>query len=101
MSRNNQGFVASKNFFFLAMDTYRQKYNSNNQSVLFIMAGDDGEWAQGTFGNLSDIIFTTSAPEECQNLQPSFDLATMSICNHSIFRYFLTSDLIFSWFSLI
>jgi len=81
-----QGFVSSKNYFSLAMDTYRNKYNTENQTVLFIMAGDDVHWLTSMFGNISDVILTNSAPSESKNKQPTFDLVTLSLCNHSIFR---------------
>lgn len=68
------------------MDIYREKYNSETHIVLFILATDDTIWTSTMFGDLSDVVFTTSAPKESNQLQPTFDLATMSLCNHSIFR---------------
>jgi len=69
------------------MDDYRKKFNNENQTVLFFMASDDIEWVTTLFSNISDVILTLSAPAEFQKRQPTFDLATMSLCNHSIFRY--------------
>jgi len=86
---NVQGFVSSKNFFSLAMDTFRNKYNTDSRRVLFIMASDDVNWITAMFGNVSDIFLTASAPDESKKKQPTFDLVTLSLCNHTIFRYFL------------
>ena len=68
------------------MNIYREKYNTENRVVLFILATDDINWTTTMFGNLTDVKLTASAPKEYLEKQPSFDLATMSLCNHSIFR---------------
>jgi hypothetical protein len=81
-----EGYVSSKKYFLAAMNIYREKYNTENQAVLFILATDDTKWATMMFGNLTDVKFTASAPKEFNERQPTFDLATMSFCNHSIFR---------------
>ena len=82
------GFVASQKFYLSAMDYYRNKYNDNNSTVVFIMASDEVQWCRKIFGNMSDVVLTSSATTPLSKQQPTFDLSALSHCNHSILRYF-------------
>ena len=81
------GFVASQKFYLSAMEYYRNKYNSETLTVVFVMASDDDEWCMKMFGNMSDVILTSILTIEFFNHQPTFDLAILSKCNHSIIGY--------------
>ena len=81
------GFVASHKFYLSAMEHYRNKYNSETSTVVFVMASDDDEWCMKMFGNMSDVILTSILTIEFFNHQPTFDLAILSKCNHSIIGY--------------
>ena len=80
------GFVASQKFYLIAMKIYRNKYNSPSSKIVFIMASDDDQWCRKMFGNVSDIVFASSSTSLFSKQQPTFDLAIMSQCNHSIMR---------------
>jgi len=81
------GFVASQRFYLTAMEYYRSKYNSVTKTVVFVMASDDDKWCQKMFSNFSDVFFTSSSTTNLSKQQPTFDLAVLSSCNHSIIRY--------------
>jgi len=81
------GFVASQKFYLSAMEHYRNKYNSKTSTVIFVMASDDVKWCRKMFGNLADVILTSSYQTKFSNQQPTFDLAVLSSCHHSIIGY--------------
>jgi len=78
------GFVASHKFYKSAMENYRNKYNSETSTIVFVMASDDDQWCRKMFGKMSDVIYTSSATTNLSKQQPTFDLAVLSNCNHSI-----------------
>jgi len=85
-NQGHGGFVASQKFYLSAMDHYRNKYNDNNSTVVFIIASDEVQWCRKMFGNMSDVVLTSSATTPLSKQQPTFDLAALSHCNHSIIR---------------
>jgi len=80
------GFVASQRFYLTSMESFRTKYNSENSTLVFVMGSDDDQWCRKMFGNMSDVIYTSSATTNLSKQQPTFDLAVLSSCNHSIIR---------------
>ena len=79
--------MASKNFYTAAMASMRRKHTTQNSDVLFIMASDDMEWCKAMFKYHSDVVFTSDAgASRYSDVQPTFDLAVMAQCNHSITR---------------
>jgi hypothetical protein len=82
-----EGFLASRAFYSKAMDLFRSKYNCEEAEVIFVMASDDERWSVEMFSNEFDVFFTSEANTRFSYRQPTFDLAVMSLCDHSIFRY--------------
>jgi hypothetical protein len=80
------GFVASQKFYLSAMEFYQNKYDSSSSKTVFIMASDEDQWCRKMFGNMSDVVFTSSSTTPLSRKQPTFDLAALSHCNHSIIR---------------
>ena len=68
------------------MKISRMKYKTASNDVLFVMASDDIEWCQTMFSNETDVVFASSAAQKYNVVQPTFDLAVMSLCHHSIIR---------------
>jgi len=54
LTTGHGGFVASQKFYLSAMEIYRNKYNSPNSKIVFVMASDDEPWCRTMFGNVSD-----------------------------------------------
>jgi len=86
MKSEGHGFVASQKYYLIAIEYYRNKYNSFNSTAVFIMASDDDQWCRKMFGNMSDVVFTSSSTTLLSKQQPTYDLAVLSHCNHSILR---------------
>ena len=74
------------------MNISRIKYKTASNEVFFVMASDDIEWCIKMFSNEADIVFVSAAAEKYKVLQPTFDLAVVSLCNHSIIRFVLTNS---------
>ena len=56
--------------------------------VAFVLASDDVDWCKSTFGDSQDIVFSVDAESHfATSHQPTFDLAVLSLCQHSIMRY--------------
>ena len=51
---------------------------------MFVIASDDVDWCRKSFGHLDDVVFPADAQVEVG--QPTFDLAVLSLCDHSIIR---------------
>ncbi len=52
------------------------------------MASDDVGWTRANFGNMSDLVFTMDSKSRFAiEHQPTFDLAVLSLCDHSILRF--------------
>ena len=52
------------------------------------MASDDVDWCKEKFGNLADLVFTMDSKSRfATEWQPTFDLAVLSLCDHSILRF--------------
>ena len=70
------------------MDHFRQKFRNSTHEVLFVMASDDIGWCQQMFANDTDadVVFASTASKMLAVKQPTFDLAVLSLCNHSIIR---------------
>ena len=52
------------------------------------MASDDVDWCKSTFHDSPDIVFSFDAESDfASSHQPTFDLAVLSMCQHSILRY--------------
>ena len=81
------GQLVSSRYFTEAMNIFRRKYNTNTTEVLFVMASDDIQWCKDKFGNVNDVVLTASFTSMSSSKQPTFDMAVMAQCNHSIFRY--------------
>ena len=86
-----QGELVSSQYFRAAMDIYRQKYQTSTTNVLFVMASDDPKWCKKMFSNETDVVLTSSFKSKFSSLQPTFDMATLAQCHHSILRF------IFDW----
>jgi len=71
------------------MNIFREKYVTSSSAVLFVMASDDDKWCKDMFANETDIVFTSSFSSPFLEKQPTFDLAILSQCNHSIIRQLL------------
>ena len=51
------------------------------------MGSDDVEWCREQFRNLSDLVFTMDSTSRfAYERQPTYDLAVLSLCDHSILR---------------
>ena len=72
------------------MEVFRQKYQTNTTNVLFVMSSDDSKWCQKMFSNDLDVVLTSSFQSDFTINQPTFDLATLAQCHHSIIRYFFS-----------
>ena len=81
------GHVVSSRYFAEAMNMFRRKYNTNTTEVLFVMASDDSNWCKNKFSNQSDVVFTSTFVCKSSKKQPTFDLAVLAQCNHTIIRY--------------
>ena len=81
---------------------FREKYGPK---TVFVFASDDTEWIRKYFSHKKDVFlidnFKSDVPKKF------LDFATLSYCNHSIFRYvqsdmislvFITSQMIFNSF---
>ena len=79
--------MASKLFYTTAMSIMRRKFSGN---VVFVVATDDVDWCRRAFRddivNVGDVFFTSDASTRISKVQPTFDLAVMAQCNHSIIR---------------
>ena len=62
------GFVASHKFYLSAMEYYRNKYDSETSTVVFVMASDDDKWCRKMFGNMSNVIFTSTSTTQLPDL---------------------------------
>jgi hypothetical protein len=71
------------------MNIFREKYVTSSSAVLFVMASDDDKWCKDMFANETDVVFTSSLTSPFSEKQPTFDLAILSQCNHSIIRQLL------------
>jgi len=80
------GQLVSSQYFRQAMAAFREKYRSNTTEVLFVMASDDIDWCQTMFSNETDVVFASAASQKYDVKQPTFDLAVLSLCHHSIIR---------------
>ncbi len=87
LSNYNYGDLASRAYFSEAMSIFRKKYVTLSTAILFVIASDDMDWCERMFLNESDVVLTSSSSSNFSNLQPTFDLAILSQCNHSILRY--------------
>jgi len=85
-NQGHSGFLASQKYYLSAMEYYRNNYSSSNTTVVFIVASDDDQWCRKMFGNMSDVVFTSSSTTLLSRQQPTYDLAVLSHCNHSILR---------------
>ena len=83
----HDGSLTSSTYIDTAMDIFRQKYGTNSTTVLFIMASDDLKWCQEKFSRHADVVFTSSFESKFSEKQPTFDLAVLTQCNHSILRF--------------
>lgn len=55
--------------------------------VGFTIASDDVAWCKSVFGDSPDIFFTVDGKSHFGTThQPTFDLAILSLCQHSILR---------------
>ena len=79
LEKKVNGRLLSKLYFQKAMDYFRDKYSN----VIFILASDDKTWTREMFKDASDVVFTPRKPGEQSVV---FDLAVLSLCNHSITR---------------
>ncbi len=53
-----------------------------------MIASDDVDWCKSTFGQFSDVVFSVDSKSPFSvTHQPTFDLAVLSLCDHSIFRF--------------
>jgi hypothetical protein len=51
------------------------------------MASDDMKWCKAMFGDFSDVVFASDTKSQfAKDRQPTFDLALLSQCDHSIIR---------------
>jgi hypothetical protein len=64
---------------------HRKKFKTNSD-VVFLLASDDNDWSWRMFGDVDDIILTSEASTKMSTIQPTFDLAVLAHCNHSIVR---------------
>ena len=78
----------SSQYFRVAMNSTRVKYKTASNDVLFVMASDDIDWCRTMFSNETDVVFASSAAEKYNVTQPTFDMAVLSMCHHSIMRWF-------------
>jgi hypothetical protein len=85
--KNSYGDLASSADFLEAMNIFRNKYLTPSTDILFIIASDDMVWCEKMFLNESDVVLTSSSSSKFSKQQPTFDLAILSQCNHSILRY--------------
>jgi len=83
----NYGNLTSRAYFLEAMNIYRKKYVTSSTAVLFVIASDDMAWCKKMFLNENDVVLTSSSSSKFSKRQPTFDLAILSQCNHSILRY--------------
>ena len=83
------GHLVSSEYFRLAMTTFRERHRSNASEVLFVMASDDIDWCQAMFSNETDVVFASTEALKYKVKQPTFDLAVLSLCHHSIIRWVL------------
>ena len=83
------GHLVSSEYFRLAMTTFRERHRSNASEVLFVMASDDIDWCQAMFSNETDVVFASTEALKYKVKQPTFDLAVLSLCHHSIIRQVL------------
>jgi len=90
MSEKGYGQVASSEYFLSAMDIFRKRYVTSSTAVLFVVASDDVNWHEKMFLNESDVVLTSTSSSKFSKQKPTFDLAILSQCNHSILRYNLT-----------
>ena len=74
----------SSQFIRAAMDVFQQKYETEKTKVLFVMASDDSKWCQDMFSNDTNVILTFTFQNKISKEQPTFDMAVLSHCNHSI-----------------
>lgn len=81
------GSLASKSYFLKAMDIMRARHNSNRTKLLFLVGSDDPDWCKEVFKSLDDVIVINTIHSKYSNVQPTWDLALMSACEHSILRY--------------
>ena len=86
LSQKDYGELASKAYFFEAMNIFREKYVTASAGVLFVIASEDIKWCEQMFLNESDVVLTSSSLSMFSKTQPTFDLAIVSLCNHSILR---------------
>jgi hypothetical protein len=80
------GKLASREYFVAAMNTFRKKYVTSSTAVLFVIASDDVKWCKAMFANESDVVLAASSSSKFSKQQPTFDLAILSQCDHSILR---------------
>jgi hypothetical protein len=85
--RRGFGDLASRPYFLEAMNIFRKKYVTSSTAVLFVIASDDMAWCKKMFLNEIDVVLTSSSSSKFSKQQPTFDLAILSHCNHSILRY--------------
>ena len=76
----------SSQFIRAAIEVFQQKYNTEKTKVLFVMASDDPKWCQDMFSNDTNVILTSTFQNQITKQQPTFDMAVLSHCNHSIVR---------------
>jgi hypothetical protein len=76
--------VASSQYILKAMDHFRQKFRTPSNEVLFVMASDDIKWCQLMFSKESDVVLASTMAKKYSVKQPTFDMAVLSNCNHSI-----------------
>ncbi len=81
------GDLASRAYFLEAMSIFRKKYVTPLGAVLFVIASDDMDWCEKMLLNEDDVVLTSSSSSTFSKQQPTFDLAILSQCNHSIIRY--------------
>ena len=93
----NEGHLVSSQYIKAAMDGYRGQFRSSTSEVLFVMASDDIGWCHEMFANNTDVVFASTAAEKLSVQQPTFDLAVLSMCNHSILRFAAMSQLCDDW----
>lgn len=76
------GQLISANFFYNAMNHYRESFGTSKFNVLiFVIVSDDLRWCKKTFENMSDVYFVS------KDNSAFLDMAILSNCNHSIIDF--------------
>jgi hypothetical protein len=82
-----EGQLVSSKFVRQAMDAFRQKFSTPKNDVVFVMASDDSKWCAEMFSNDTDVYLVSTLASKLSPKQPTFDLAVLTNCNHSIIRF--------------